>query len=48
MRATRLLQSIVARDVAPTDQGVVSVTKFHAGEAFNVIPPSVTLGGTLR
>jgi len=42
------LQSIVARDVAPVDQGVVSVTKMHAGEAFNVIPPSVTMGGTLR
>mmetsp|Transcript_78942 Transcript_78942/g.118656 ORF Transcript_78942/g.118656 Transcript_78942/m.118656 type:complete len:463 (+) Transcript_78942:19-1407(+) len=42
------LQSIVARDVAPVDQAVVSITRMHAGEAFNVVPPSVTLGGTLR
>ena len=41
-------QSVVARDVAPADQAVVSVTMVHAGEAFNVVPATVTIGGTLR
>lgn len=27
---------------------VVSVSKFHGGNALNVIPDSVTIGGTLR
>jgi len=42
------LQSIVARNVAPLDSAVVSVTQFHGGDAFNVIPPVVELGGTIR
>jgi amidohydrolase len=42
------LQSLVARDVSPLDTGVVSVTKFHAGTAFNVIPDKAALGGTIR
>jgi len=35
------LQSIVAREVAPTDQAVVSVTMIHGGDAYNVIPAQV-------
>jgi len=46
--AITLLQSIVAREVAPTDQAVVSVTMIHGGDAYNVIPAQVTFGGTLR
>ncbi|WP_018410562.1 M20 aminoacylase family protein [Methyloversatilis thermotolerans] len=42
------LQSIVSRNVAPVDCGVVSITQFHAGEAYNVIPESATLRGTAR
>jgi amidohydrolase len=41
-------QSIVSRNVDPLDSAVVSVTEFHGGDAKNVIPPSVTLGGTVR
>lgn len=41
-------QSIVSRNVDPLDSAVVSITQFHAGDAKNVIPPSVTLGGTVR
>src|SRR3954469_7598444 len=41
-------QSIVARNVAPNDTGVVSVTGFTAGTAYNVIPEKVTLRGTVR
>lgn len=42
------LQSVVSRNVAPLDSAVVSVTQFHGGDAFNVIPHTVELGGTIR
>ena len=32
----------------PLDQLVVSVTQFHAGDTWNVIPPSAMLRGTVR
>jgi hippurate hydrolase len=43
------LQSITARNVDPLKSLVVSVTSFHSdGDAFNVIPGTVTLRGTVR
>ncbi len=42
------LQSIVSRNVAPLQSAVVSVTMFHAGDAFNVIPQTAHLEGTIR
>lgn len=42
------LQSIASRNTHPVDSLVVSVTQIHAGDAYNVIPPSVTLRGTVR
>jgi amidohydrolase len=42
------LQSIVARNVPPLQAAVVSVCTIHGGEAFNVIPQSVELAGTIR
>ena len=42
------LQTIVARELDPTVPGVVSVTTVHGGDAFNVIPSSVTMTGTIR
>ncbi|KAI3944242.1 hypothetical protein MKW98_016472 [Papaver atlanticum] len=42
------LQHIVSREADPLDSQVVTVTKFHGGEAFNVIPDTVTIGGTFR
>ena len=42
------LQSIVARNVRPTDTAVVSVTQMHAGDAYNVIPATARLAGTAR
>ena len=42
------LQQVVARNLDPLASGVVSVTKFHAGEADNVLPPAAELAGTLR
>jgi amidohydrolase len=42
------LQALVARETDPVDQAVVSVTSVHGGTAFNIIPESVELKGTLR
>ena len=42
------LQSIVSRSVDPVESAVVSVTKFHAGEAHNVIADVAEIGGTVR
>jgi amidohydrolase len=42
------VQTIVSRNVRPIDTAVVSVTKFHAGLAYNVIPDKAVLGGTVR
>ena len=42
------LQSIVARNVSPHDTAVISVTQMHAGDAYNVIPESAVLRGTIR
>src|SRR5688572_30212407 len=45
---TTALQAIVARNVSPTDTAVVSVTAIHAGDAYNVIPQTAALRGTVR
>lgn len=42
------LQSIVSRNINPSDQIVLSVTQFNAGSAYNVLPEVATLAGTLR
>jgi amidohydrolase len=42
------LQSIVARNVAPLESAVISVTVVKAGEAHNVIPNEAELQGTIR
>ena len=42
------IQSVVARNVPPTETAVVSVTRLHAGDAYNVIPQGARLGGTVR
>ncbi|XP_058780586.1 IAA-amino acid hydrolase ILR1-like 4 [Vicia villosa] len=42
------LQHIVSREVDPLDSQVVTVGMFQGGGAFNVIPDSVTIGGTFR
>ena len=45
---TAALQSIVARNVRPTETAVVSVTQIHSGDAYNVIPQTARLSGTVR
>lgn len=42
------IQSIVSRGTDPLDSLVVSVTRFQAGTAFNVIPEEAELWGTVR
>ncbi len=42
------LQSIVSRTISPLESGVVSVTQVTAGDAFNVIPASALIRGTIR
>lgn len=42
------LQNIVARNVNPLESAVVTVTSMTGGEAFNVIPETVELKGTIR
>ena len=45
---TTALQSIVARNVRPLDTAVLSVTQIHSGDAYNVIPQTARLSGTVR
>ncbi len=42
------LQTVVGRNVDPTEAAVLSVTQFHAGEAYNAIPERAELCGTVR
>ncbi|MGB3832350.1 MAG: M20 aminoacylase family protein [Mesorhizobium sp.] len=42
------LQTIVSRSADPVEALVVSVTKFHAGDAHNVIPETAEIAGTVR
>lgn len=43
-----LIQSVVSRNVKPTQAGVITVGSFQGGTAGNVIPESVVLTGTIR
>ncbi len=42
------LQSVISRQRDPLEPAVLSVTQINGGTAHNVIPGSVTLGGTVR
>ncbi len=42
------LQTISSRNTAPVEAAVVSVTRIHGGDADNVIPDDVVMGGTTR
>lgn len=42
------LQNIVSRYVPAQETAVLSITKVHAGDAYNVVPQTATLGGTVR
>ncbi|WP_300408656.1 M20 family metallopeptidase [Lagierella sp.] len=42
------LQELIAREVDPSHENVLTIGKFQAGTALNVIPESATLEGTIR
>ena len=42
------LQSLISRQLDPFKNAVLSLTKIEGGSAFNVIPDTITIGGTLR
>lgn len=42
------LQTIGSRNTSPLDAIVVSVTRIHAGDSYNVIPEQAYLAGTVR
>lgn len=42
------LQEIHARELSASQEAVLTIGTFHAGEAGNVIPDVVTMGGTIR
>lgn len=48
MTLGQALQTIVSRNVAPSDAAVLSITQIHAGAAYNVIPGEAKLAGTVR
>ena len=41
-------QNIVAKEIDPQEPAVLSVTKFQAGDTYNVIPTKVKIGGCTR
>jgi len=45
---TTALQTIVSRNVPPLKPAVISVTSIHTGTAFNIIPQTAELTGTIR
>ena len=42
------LQTIVSRNVPATEPAVLSITRIESGSAYNVIPETATLAGTVR
>ena len=42
------LQTLVSRNIHPVDAAVLTITQFHAGDAWNVIPDTALLRGTVR
>jgi amidohydrolase len=42
------LQQFVSREMDPTEPGVVTIGRFNAGTAINVIPDTATIEGTAR
>jgi amidohydrolase len=42
------LQSLISRDLPPLESAVITIGRFHAGTASNIIPEDAVLEGTLR
>jgi hippurate hydrolase len=48
MTLGQALQTIVSRNVPPSESAVLSITQIHSGTAYNVIPGEARLCGTVR
>jgi hippurate hydrolase len=48
MTLGQALQTIVSRNVPPSEAAVLSITQIHSGSAYNVIPGDAKLSGTTR
>ncbi len=42
------LQTILSRNIPPAETCVLSITQIHSGSAYNVVPETATLAGTIR
>ncbi|QEW18333.1 putative hydrolase YxeP [Marinibacterium anthonyi] len=42
------IQTILSRNIPPHETCVLSITQLHAGSAYNVVPETATLAGTIR
>jgi hippurate hydrolase len=42
------LQSIISRNISAQDTAVLSITRIQSGDAYNVIPQSAVMAGTVR
>lgn len=42
------LQELISREVSPIEEAALTIGKFHAGSASNIIPEQAVLEGTLR
>jgi hippurate hydrolase len=42
------LQTILSRNIPPQETCVLSITQIHAGSAYNVVPETARLAGTIR
>mgnify|MGYP003308750750 CR=1 FL=1 len=42
------MQTILSRNVPPLDACVLSVTQIHSGSAYNVVPDTASMAGTIR
>jgi amidohydrolase len=42
------LQSIVSRNIAARDTAVLSITRIQSGDAYNVVPQTAVMAGTVR
>ena len=42
------MQTILSRNVPPLDTCVLSVTQIHSGSAYNIVPDTASMAGTIR
>ncbi len=47
-QAINLIQTIVSRNIDPLKVGIISVGSLHTGSAFNIIPETAEITGTIR